>query len=129
MEEVAHGVHKDHAGFCPAQGFSEFVRDQTEVEPLFVRVAGNSAKAFRECFCIAVFTTWTDFCAAAQWVPRSVCPFDFGRSCHREFLSCVDAEASIAYSATDAGGTVLPAEYVLFGKAEYDVNDRPAWAA
>jgi hypothetical protein len=49
---------------------------------LFIRVTGDAAKSFSECFGVTMFTAWADFGAASQRIPRRVSPFDFGILAH-----------------------------------------------
>src|SRR5712672_767912 len=76
MEKVAHGIDENHFWYAPAQRFHKFLWHEPQIEPLLVWVALNSPEAFRKCLRVAMFTTGTDFRAAANRIPGGICPFN-----------------------------------------------------
>ena len=50
MEQIAHGVHEHHLRSGPKERFSQFFRNQTQIEALLVGVARHAAKSFGERF-------------------------------------------------------------------------------
>ena len=63
------------------------MRDEFEIETLFVGVAGHAAKSFGKGFGITVGAAGTDFDAAAHGVPGGIGPFDFGMFAHDFILA------------------------------------------
>src|SRR5713226_915097 len=78
MEEVAHGIDKNHLGSAPAKRLSELLRHQSQIESLFVGMAFNPAEAFRESLRVAMLAAVADLGAAAHGVPGCVGPLNSG---------------------------------------------------
>jgi hypothetical protein len=77
VEEIAHGVHEDHLGISPPKRLRKLLRNHPEVETLLERMTLNTSEALGESLGIAMLTTGADLGAAANWIPRSISPFDF----------------------------------------------------
>jgi hypothetical protein len=78
LEEIAHRIHKHELWRAPEEGFGQFLRDQTQVEPLLVGMPLHAAKPLRECLGVAMLAAGADFRAAADRVPGRVGPFNVG---------------------------------------------------
>jgi len=87
VEEIAHGVDEDAARLAPTKGEAQSLRPELKVESLFVGMTGRATKAFSKGFRVAVGTTWADFAAASNRVPRRVRPFNCGVARHCRILS------------------------------------------
>ena len=60
MEEIAHGIHEDHARRAPAQRQIEPLGTQREIETGGKGMARGAAKSFRKAFGVAVVTAGAD---------------------------------------------------------------------
>src|SRR5260370_19260336 len=76
VEQVAHGIDKNHPWLPPTKRFCKFVGDQTQVESKFKGVPLHSAESFCKGLCVAVFTSRTHFGAAPDWIPGSIRPLN-----------------------------------------------------
>jgi hypothetical protein len=76
VEEVAHGVDKDHSWFLPLQRFRKLLWNKTDVEALFEGVSRDSAKSLSKSLRIAIFAASADLATAAHRVPRCIRPLD-----------------------------------------------------
>jgi hypothetical protein len=76
VEEIAHGIHKNHLGLTPAQGFGELFGDEARVEALFVGMTLHTSEPFGKSLGVAMFAARADFCAASDGIPGRVGPLD-----------------------------------------------------
>jgi hypothetical protein len=82
MEQIAHGVDKDHSRLFPLQGLGKLFRNNANIEAFLEGVSCDSAKTLSKAFCIAILAACADFGAAPHRVPRCVGPFDRGAKGH-----------------------------------------------
>ena len=94
VEQVAHGVHEDHARLPPSQRLVEARRPFVEVEALLVGVPLDAAPALCEPLRVAEVAPARDFGAPGDRVPGRVGPFDGGFRAHGD-SSCGDPFALI----------------------------------
>ena len=69
MEEVAHGVDEDGAGFFPVQGDVEGLGLEGEAKAVAIVALAHGMEASGESFGVAVFTAGADFGAAGDGIP------------------------------------------------------------
>ena len=78
LEQIAHAIDKYCFRHPPLEWFEELVRNKAWREPMFVRMARNSAEAFSERLGVAVLAAGADFQASTHGIPRRLGPLDFG---------------------------------------------------
>src|SRR5689334_11894555 len=76
MKQVAHRVYEDHSRRAPLEGLAQLRRNEPEIKPLLVGVAGHPAKTLREGFRIAVGTSGADLGTATDRIPCRIRPLD-----------------------------------------------------
>ena len=77
MEEVAHGVDEDGAGFFPAEGDIKGVVVEGGAKAVTVVGLAHGVEASGESLGVAVLAAGADFGAAGDGVPGGLGPFDF----------------------------------------------------
>jgi len=107
LEEVAHAIDKDRLRCRPPQRFEQLLGNEPGVEAVLVWVAGDIAKAFRECFGVAVLAAGTDFLTTPDGIPGGLGPFDFGLQAHRALRRLpVGGRPKMRYTARPVGRIV-----------------------
>src|SRR5262249_5708965 len=87
VEEIGHGVDKDHARRLPAQGLGQLLGHKPQVEALLVGMPWYSTEALGKGFRVAVTTARRYAGTTPNGVPRRVGPFD-SRSVAHVTLPC-----------------------------------------
>lgn len=83
VEKVAHRIHEDVPRAAPTQRFLQFLRDETQIESLLVRMTVNSAKTLCERCRVTVLASRADLRAATHRIPGRISPFDIAVFTHR----------------------------------------------
>src|SRR5258706_3883541 len=82
VEEIAHGIHKDHAARAPPERLIQPLRTKCKVETCLEWMTWTAAKSFGKALGITVIASGTDLRAASDRVPGGVGPLYCGRISH-----------------------------------------------
>src|SRR6185503_15588317 len=82
MKHVGHRIHENHLGFPPTKRFEQLVWNDSEIEPVLVRMSLHPPKALSKGLRIAVLASGADFRTATDRVPCGISPFDIGVFAH-----------------------------------------------
>jgi len=83
VEEIAHGVDKDHLRFFPAQRNFQGLRMQGQLEPVGVVGLAHGMQTLRHTLGIAMLAARADLGAARQGIPGGFGPLDARFGSHR----------------------------------------------
>ena len=76
VEQVAHLVYKVRRRFATHQWLRQTLRQDAEIEAVFITPCAHGLQPFRHDLGVAVLAAGRNFRAACGWVPRLLCPFD-----------------------------------------------------
>ena len=76
LEKVAHRIHEHHARSLPPSWFAQLFGNQSQVEPLLVRMTMHAAKTLGEGLGVTMGTTGTNFDASPDRIPSRIGPFN-----------------------------------------------------
>jgi hypothetical protein len=76
VEQVAHGVHKNHFSAGPSERLIEFFGYEAQIKTLLVWVPRDASEALCKSLGVAVLASRADFRAASNRIPSSISPFN-----------------------------------------------------
>ena len=102
VEQVAHRVDEDLPRPFPVQRLLQLLGHESEIEALFKRVSGHTAKALSEDLRIAELAAGAHLCAASDRVPSRVGPLNRRPVAHRSLVATAVLRGPTALTAASS---------------------------